>query len=242
MRGKGLGGTRMMTDQSATPLGKSWESMRGSWTTDYNNSLTLIRAPIDNVVDALADRTERWERDVLGRDILLGEQGGAFVFRLRGHTWTEAVLEFFKPIWSLVERALSRLLNTRVIGYSVSDTSGSIGYDLYENRKLLEKLSALEGGSDELEGSNSFSSSLRDLKRDDITNIWAFTRQFLVDQDAFDPGIDFAYFLGAWRADRPHSPDNRFRIVNPGFTFDRVVSIPPIERIDYLALAEARGA
>ena len=28
-----------MTDQAATP----WESMRGFWTTDYNNSLTLIR-------------------------------------------------------------------------------------------------------------------------------------------------------------------------------------------------------
>jgi hypothetical protein len=234
-----------MTDQSATPWGTPWESMRGSWTTDYNNSLTLIRASIDDVVDALADRTERWERDVLGRDILLGERGGAFVFRLRGHTWTEAVLERFKPIWSLGERALSRVLKTRVIGYSVSDTSGYIGYSLYENGQLLEKLSALEGGSNEPEGSNSFSSSLRDLKRDDITNIWEFTGGFLVDQDAFDPGIDFGYFLGAWRADRPHSPGNRLRIVNPGFTCvtgsDRVVSIPPIERIDYLALVEPRG-
>src|SRR5262249_33365186 len=51
----------MMADQSATPFGTPWESMRGSWTTDYNNSLTLIRAPIDHVVDALADHTERWE-------------------------------------------------------------------------------------------------------------------------------------------------------------------------------------
>jgi hypothetical protein len=181
---------------------------------------------------------------VLGRDILLGDHGGSFVFRLRGHSWTEAVLERFKAIWSLDERALSLLLKTQVIGYSVSDTSGYIGYSLYENEELLEKLSALEGGSDVPEA-NTFSSSLRDLTRDDISNIWAFTRQFLVDQDAFDPGIDFGYFLGAWRADRPHSPCSRFRIVNPGFTFvtasDRVVSIPPIERIDYLALVEPRG-
>jgi len=235
----------MMTDQSFAPWGTPWESMRGFWTTDYNNSLTLIRAPIDQVVDALADRTERWERDVLDRDIVLGEQGGAFVFRLRGHTWTEAVLEQLKPIWSLREQVLSQLLKTRVIDYSVSDTSGSIGYSLYEHGELLEKLSALEGGSDMPEA-NMFSSSLRHLKRDDIPNIWAFTRQFLVDQDAFDPGIDFEYFLGAWRADRPHSPSSRFRIVNPGFAFvtasGRVVSIPPIERIDYLALVEPRGA
>lgn len=148
-----------------------------------------------------------------------------------------------KPIWSLGEQALSRRLKTRVIDYSVSDTSGYVGYSLYENGELLEKLSALEGGSDELEGSNSFSSSLRDLKLDDITNIWEFTKRFLVDQDAFDPAIDFAYFLGAWRADRPHS-GNRFCIVNPGFTLvtasERVVSIPPIERIDYLALVKPR--
>ena len=233
----------MMIDQSATPSGIPWESKRGSWTTDYNNSLTLIRAPIDDVVDALADRTDRWERDVLGRDIVLGEQGGAFVFRLRGHTWTEVVLEQLKPIWSLGEQALSRQLKTRVIDYSVSDTSGSIGYSLYEHGELLEKLSALEGGSDMPEA-NMFSSSLRHLKRDDIPNIWAFTRQFLVDQDAFDPGIDFAYFLGRWRGDVPAG--DRHRIVNPGFTFmmpdGPVVSVPPIERIDYLALAALRSS
>jgi hypothetical protein len=233
----------MAADQSATPFGTPWKSMRGSWTIDYNNSLTLIRAPIDDVVRALTDWTERWEKDALGRDIVLGEQGGAFIFRLRGHTWTEAVLERFKPIprfvWSLPEQALSQRLNTRVISYSVSDTSGYIGYSLYENGELLEKLSALEGGSDELPGSNTFSSRLRDIRREDITNVYRFTREFLVDQDAFDPGIDFAYFLGRWRQDVPTG--ERHRIVNPGFTFmmqdgSSLVSIPPIERIDYLAL------
>jgi hypothetical protein len=228
----------MMAGQTAAPWGKPWESSRGRWTTDYNNSLTLIRAPVDDVITALADRTERWERDVLGRDIVLGEQGGAFVFRLRGHSWTEAVLEPFGPIWSLPKQSLSRLLNTRVIHYSVSDTSGYIGYSLYENGELLEELSVLEGGSDE--GPNTFSSRLRDLERDDITNVWDFTYEFLVDQDAFDPGIDFAYFLGRWRGDVPAG--NRHRIVNPGFTFmmsdGPVVSVPPIERIDYLALVE----
>src|SRR5437016_1480662 len=162
----------MMADQSTTPFGTPWESMRGSWTTDYNNSLTLIRAPIDDVVRALTDWTERWEKDALGRDIVLGEQGGAFVFRLRGHTWTEAVLERFKPIrrfvWSLPEQALSQRLNTCVISYSVSDTSGYIGYRLYESGELLEELSVLEDGSDER--ANTFSSRLRDLKRNDITN------------------------------------------------------------------------
>src|SRR5260370_30457741 len=128
-----------------------------------------------------------------------------------------------------------------MIHYSVSDTSVYIGYSLYENGELLEELSVLEGGSDE--GPNTFSSRLRDLERDDITNVWDFTYEFLVDQDAFDPGIDFAYFLGRWRGDVPAG--GRHRIVNPGFPFmmsdGPVVSVPPIERIDYLALVEPRS-
>jgi hypothetical protein len=220
------------------PWGKSWESSRGSRTTDYNNALTLIRAPVDDVIRALADHTERWERDVLGRDIVLGQQGGAFVFRLRGHSWTEVVLEMCKPVWSLHEEALSRQLSTHVIDYSVSDTSGCIGYSLYENGELLEDLSFIESGCDE--DTNTFSSRLRDLKLDDIANVWSFTDEFLVDQDAFEPGIDFAYFLGCWCGTVPDG--DRHRIVNPGFTFmmpnGPVVSVPPIERIDYLALVE----
>ncbi|MBO0758419.1 MAG: hypothetical protein J2P54_21420 [Bradyrhizobiaceae bacterium] len=226
-----------MNNQSATPWGTPWESSRGWWTTDYNNSLTLIGAPLDDVITALADRTERWERDVLGQDIVLGEQGGAFVFRLRGHSWTEVVLGRFGSIWPLPEQSLSARLNTRVISYSVSDTSCYIGYRLYENGELLEELSVLEGGP------NIFSSRLRDLKRDDVMNVYDFTSEFLVDQDAFDPGIDFAYFLGRWRWHLPAG--DRHRIVNPGFTFmmpdGPVVSVPPIERIDYLALAPLRS-
>jgi hypothetical protein len=84
------------------------------------------------------------------------------------------------------EQSLSHLLSTRVIGYSVSDTSGYIGCRLYENGGLLEELSVLEGGSDLHQ--DKFFSSLRDLERDDIANVWSFTREFLVDQDAFDPG------------------------------------------------------
>src|SRR5262245_27582709 len=72
---------------------RPWETRRGRETIDYNNNLLLIRAPVEDVARALADRTERWERDVLGREIVLG-QFGVFVFRLREHSWTEVVPEF----------------------------------------------------------------------------------------------------------------------------------------------------
>src|SRR5215468_6505910 len=157
----------MMADQSATPFGTPWESMRGSWTTDYNNSLTLIRAPIDHVVDALADRTERWERDVLGRDIVAHhsrlEQSRQGLLT-DGPDWLELLNHGLRPGWW--------------------------------------KSSAPWRGAPTCRRPTRSRPSLRDLKRDDISNIWAFTHQFLVDHDAFDPGIDFTYFLGAWRADR----------------------------------------
>src|SRR5262245_2881468 len=230
-----------------------WESRRGRQTIDYNNNLLLVRAPVDDVARALADRTERWERNVVGREIVLG-QFGAFVFRLRGHSWTVVVPEV-RPEWQgwalligITEqtRALSRLLRTRAIYYWVGDTSGTVGYELYENGELLEKLSATEGGSPD----DTFSSRLRDLKRRDVRNIWRFSHQFLVEQDAFEPGIAFEYFIDYTeyrRRRHPHRPGDLVRIVNDGFTMwmpdgsRSQPSIPPMERVDYLALRPIAG-
>jgi hypothetical protein len=229
-----------------------WESRRGRQTIDYNNNLLLVRAPIDDVAQALADRTERWERDVVGREIVLG-QFGAFVFRLRGHSWTVVVPEVRPSEWQgwalltgIVEqtRALSGLLKTRAIYYWVGDTSGTVGYVLYENGELLEKFSGTEGGSPD----DTFSSRLRDPKRRDLRKIWDFSYQFLVDQDAFEPGITFEYFIDYSGYQRhTHQPGDRVRIVNEGFSWwmpdgsRSQPSIPPIEQVDYLALRPIAG-
>jgi hypothetical protein len=215
--------------RAETPL----ENRRGFETTDYNNSLVLIRASIDEVGNALADRTERWEQNVLGKEIIVNEQG-AFIFRLRGHNWTEVVIEPFPAgPW---EQELSSRLATSVISYAVSDTTGSIGYRLYEKGELLEQLDATDNGSGGPDNDTRFSSRLRSLKRGDMKDIWRFTEKFLVDQDAFEPGINFTYFLGRQR----YRPGDRLMVGNPGFTLvtgqQSVVSIPPIERVDYLAL------
>jgi hypothetical protein len=232
---------------------RPWETRRGVETIDYNNNLLLIRAPVDDVAQALADRTERWERDVVGREIVLG-QFGAFVFRLRGHAWTVVIPEFRIELqgWALLigiseqTRALSSLLSTRAIYYWVGDTSATVGYELYENGELLEKLSATEGGSPD----DTFSSRLRDLKRRDIRNIWRFTEQFLVEQDAFEPGVRFDYFIDRteyWRRRERYQPGDRVRIVNDGFSTwmpdgsRSTPSIPPIERVDYLVLRPIAG-
>jgi hypothetical protein len=226
-------------ERGGTAAEEPWESRRGVRTTDYNNSVVLIRASIDEVGRSLTDLTERWERDVLGKEIVVGDEG-AFIFRLRGHSWTEVVIGPLQADQSLGlwERELSSRLATRVITYSVSDTMGAIGYDLYERGELLEKLDATDDGSGKASRDTKFSSRLRPLKRNDITDIWSFTEEFLVAQDAFEPGIEFTYFLGRQK----YRPGDRLKVVNPGFPLagrkETAVSILPIERVDYLALRQ----
>jgi hypothetical protein len=71
----------MMTILYGPPVAQAetpWENRRGFETIDYNNSLAFVRAPIDEVGRALADRTERWEHDVLGKEIVVGDEGRLF--------------------------------------------------------------------------------------------------------------------------------------------------------------------
>jgi hypothetical protein len=217
------------SEQSEQP----WENRRGTYTTDYNNTLALIRASVEEVARALAGQTGRWDQDVLDKEIVAGEEG-AFIFRLRGHVWTEVVAEPWK---AGLEQALSSRLATRVIGYTVSDTVGAIGYSLYERGEMLEEFAATDSGSGRASSSDTvFSSRLRSPKQDEIDNMWRFADEFLIAQDAYEPGIEFRHFFGRQR----YRPGERLKAVNPGLVragpSEQAVSLPPIERVDYVAL------
>jgi hypothetical protein len=204
----------------------SWENRRGVFTTDYNNTLALIQASVEEVAHDLAGQTGRWDQDVLGREVAIGGQG-AFIFRLRGHVWTETVAEPWK---AGLEQALSSHLATRVISYTVSDTAGVIGYSLYDRGELLEELAATDDGSGRASGDTAFSSRLRSPPQSEIENIWQFAEEFLIAQDAYDPGVEFRHFIGR----QSYSPGERLKVVNPGLV--RAASLLPIERVDYVAL------
>jgi hypothetical protein len=228
----------------AVPPEPPWESRRGVRNIDYNNHVIFVRAPMDDMAHALAGRTERWERNVLGREIALS-RNSALVFRLRGHAWTVVVPAPSPFVWD--EGALSGLLKTRIIGYGVSDTTGSVGYALYESGELVEQFDASEGSSGRPDGSSRFTSRLRTLKLEDIANIWKFTSQFLVDQDVLEPGIGFEYFLSSSPRLPLHQGEAvRARIVNPGFSMmmpggsRSVPDVPPIERVDHWVPRERR--
>jgi hypothetical protein len=241
-----LGGVASITifDRPHVALGRQaenghgeelWENRRGAYTTDYNNTLALIRASVEEVARALAGQTGRWDQDVLDKEIVAGEEG-AFIFRIRGHVWTEAVAEPWK---SGLEQALSSRLATRVISYTVSDTVGAIGYSLYERGELLEEHSATDNGSGRASSDTIFSSRLRSPKQAEIDNIWQFAEGFLVSQDAYEPGIEYRHFFGR----KSYRPGERLKVVNPGLARagrnEQAVSLPPFERVDYVVLRQS---
>lgn len=221
----------------AVPREPPWESRRGLRNIDYNNQVIFVHASMDDMASALAGRTERWERDVLGREVVL-TYNSALVFGLREHAWTILVHAPSSFLWD--ERAMSDLLKVRVISYAVSDTTASVGYALYEKGELLEQFDAVEGDSGRPDDSSRFTSSLRALKLEDIGNIWEFTHQFLVDQDVLEPGINFEYFLspspslplGRGATARAHIVNPGFSMIMPGGT-RTAPDVPPIERVDH---------
>jgi len=229
-----------MSEKSAMDkwLNKVWDKARGIETTDYNNSAVLVRASVEEVGDTFMQEypDAKWSRDVLGRDIVPGQEG-FFIFRLQGHCWTELLHHRDHRVrqsvlkQDYIER-LSRDLKTRVISYFVGDAAGVIGYTLLERGEVLEKFGS---NGEEVK----FNSKIRNLSVDEIENAWKFPHEFFVEQDALEPGIQPGYFLTDYYDTLPEvRPGQRVRVHNPGFILFGVgVSTPGLERVDYVALA-----
>jgi hypothetical protein len=203
-----------------------WEAERGTWQIDYNNCLALVRAPVEDVALCLKRRTVRWEPDVLGAEVEVADNA-LFLFRLRGHVWTEALHRKDNYRWV---GPVSRRLGTRAIFYCVSDTCGSTGYDLYEAGRLVERFAATEGAAWR------FSSKRRPRAGGRIKDMWGWADRFFREQDALEPFIDFGYFFNH----REVRPGERAILQNPGFVQrslpEDVVTRPGLERVDYLVL------
>ncbi|WP_193197757.1 hypothetical protein [Nostoc sp. MG11] len=75
----------------------------------------------------------------------------------------------------------SVLLNTSAIYYAGSDTCGTLEYHLYSNGVSQEKLSFEEGIRKE------FQSQIRQVEARNIKSAYAFTMNFIHEQDAYIP-------------------------------------------------------
>jgi hypothetical protein len=222
----------------------AWEKARGIWMIDYICYLLLARAPVEELAGAIAEDAEVWEQDVLGRQILV-RRDALFVFRLRGHRWSIAASRSFGwvpygAIGYAWEKRLSRRLRQPIIVYGVSDTSGWIGYTLVEGGEVVEDFFAEDQGSRPAPERSWIQSARRNVELSQVGDIYDFVGEFFLEQDAFDPAIDFEYFLG--RAER--GIGESVVVENPGFSFvtapdwEAYRSTPQIERVDYLVLRQ----
>ncbi|MFO0960185.1 MAG: Imm31 family immunity protein [Isosphaeraceae bacterium] len=183
----------------------------------YNQFIVLARAPVEKVAEILAEDAELWERDVLSREVVM-EPDSAFVFRLRGHpwsiilAWTYARTPFGRKdeAW---EKALSNRLGQPVITYGISDSCGSIGYSLFVDGEVIEDFDAQDCGNRPDPERSYFRSGRREVDLMQIEDIYEFVRRFFVEEDAFDPGIEFEYFFGL----RLPKAGERAMVQNPGF-------------------------
>lgn len=170
------------------------EQRRGIDSIDINQSVILVRASIEQVAQTLAQilEADSWERDVYDPEIeLLGQD--FVVFQFRGHPWStihqQGYIRFGKNLGEKDAQSLSELLQTRVIYYSASDTSGTIGYQFYDAGQLVERLYFDHSTSDREEDDvsneegpvlfrpSAFESQLRQLKAENIDNSYAFTNK-----------------------------------------------------------------
>jgi len=161
---------------------------RGIESIDINQILVLVKAPIESVAPAFSQlrQADIWERDVYEREVEFVGQGFV-VFQFREHPWTLIYEVNFLPHRIPLEKkdaqTLSRLLQTRAIYYQVSDTSGYIGYDFYENGTCMEMLYFEEGSFLQ------FHSQSRQLKAEDIGDAYSCTYDFMLEQDVYVPAL-----------------------------------------------------
>ncbi len=252
---------------AAKQFTRPWSERRGIETIYRNDRVVLVKTSLKMLTNVLANRALEVRRDVLGSEIKVSGYF-RFAFQLVGHPWSIMVHdEIIEPDRVAIspaptEAQLSKALGQPVIDLSISDTTGSIGYTLFEDGEVTEFFWGLEGDVTEeiseyglpiqrylLSPSPQlypearqtvfFGSRRRQVSAKAMGDIWEFAERFLIENDAFDPAINASYLLGAF----PLKRGNRYRVQNPGFVLitgydadgndQKVVSVPALVQVDY---------
>ncbi|QLE40689.1 hypothetical protein FD723_09595 [Nostoc sp. C052] len=264
--------------EAAESFTRPWSDRRGIESIDRNAAVVLVKVPLNQLSDALAEKAIESQRNVMGAEI---EVSGAclFAYQLVGHPWSIMIsgLLYDPSILQSSELAqLSKQLGQAVITMLVSDGGGENGYDLFEGGELVEYFRGADGEltddsnqygiesqryllfpypedledndleedeDSEAQQTAYFWSRRRQVTAEEIGNIWDFTRQFMLDFDAFDPAIDSGYLLGEY-----YPKPGRYQVQNPGFALvlgyrehrqgilnipDLVTSVPDLVSVDY---------
>ncbi|MEH2174675.1 hypothetical protein [Nostoc sp.] len=199
--------------------GISLEQRRGVETIDANILFVLVRSSVEPVAQTFSNLKQMniWVHNAYDREIDIQNES-IFVFQLRGHPWSL----IYKPHISSIRiylteedaRSISESLGTSAIYYAASDTCGTIEYQLYSNGISVEKLSYEE------EVVIEFQSQLRQVEAKDIQSAYAFTMNFIREQDAYIPCLIEVEGLSAGQRTTLRIED---------------LMLNEVERMDYLA-------
>lgn len=163
------------------------ERLRGIETPDCNDYFVIVKAPVHVVASALNETRQAtvWNQDVYDREIeIMGDD--FVVFQFRGHSWT--LIHYLRVQETAPNEkdaeALARHINTDAIFFSICNTSGYIGYQLYDSTGLVESLFRENG-----EPPGIFQSLKRQPPEKAISSPGLYICDFLKEQDIYVPSI-----------------------------------------------------
>lgn len=249
-------------NNTAAYFTRPWSSRRGIESIDRNATVVLVKAPLDSLSDVLPASAIEIRRNILGSEI---ELSGYFelAYQIVGQAWSIMVPDDrieptnvgTVPIPSAAQ--LSKQLKQPVITLGVSDTSGVVGYELFEGGEIVEYFAGSEDTSTDWSNEYGlpaqryvlmpypnddpearqvayFWSRRRKVTAKEIGNIWDFAEQFMNESGAYAPAIDAGYLLGSYSLKR----GGRYQVQNPGVTLvlgysQEVTSVPELLRVDY---------
>lgn len=166
------------------PENQPVEQWRGIGSIDRIYSVVLVRASVEAVAQFLNQEKKVifWKRDVYADNVDIRHRG-LLILQLRGNDWTLIHnLGWIDRCNEQDAQALSDSLQTCAMYYQVSDSSERLGYQFFQNGKLLEILLFDENG-------NTFQSQLRSLTIEDIEtedrDKYDFTDSFLREQGIY---------------------------------------------------------
>jgi hypothetical protein len=191
-KGKKKTGTSGKSKAKTTPhaSGQQTDDMskwRGVGTFDTNESVLLVRGPVEDVAGAFVKlkKAQVWKQEMQDIPIIV-YYPSCIVFQLKGHPWV-TVFQLTGVGGDLGPKpadaaSLSRTLGTRAIYFGNSDTASATRFDVYEKGRRLEYFELFEGIK--------FESTLHDPKQvpEDGPEIYPFVDRLVRDQDAWVSG------------------------------------------------------
>jgi hypothetical protein len=220
--------------ETIADFASAWSLRRGIESTDRNAIVTFVWATLDQLSDVLAEKAITTKRDVVGSEIELSKNF-AFAFQIPGHNWSIVLKHGASSLMPTTEKLSAQFRQSIVL--IMSDTCGSIYYDLCEDGEVIESFDGeeveLEDGSGDLSEQAGyqgyvltpdpdypeskqvayFKSRSRKVTAEEIGDIWGFTDRFMREASVYDPAIDLDYLLG----EDCFEPGNSYQVQDPGF-------------------------